>query len=114
MNNPIKLMLLMCLFWVPLTYGESFTDLPADIKITLSPLEAKWDGLSAEKQQKLIQGASRWNALGPEQQDKAKARFQRFSQLPNAQRTKAIERLQKYQTLPKGKREDLQKSYQKL
>ena len=54
MNNLIKFTLCIILSWVPYGYGESFSSLPDDVQITLSPFAKKWNDISESKRQALL------------------------------------------------------------
>ena len=62
MNKMIKCCI-FCLLTLPaFSFGESFSELPDDVRVTLSPFKAKWESMPTEKQQSLIKEAQRWNA----------------------------------------------------
>ena len=50
----------------------AWSDLGSNEQKVLAPFKDKWEGFSAERQQRLQQGAQRWQTMTPDQKTRAR------------------------------------------
>lgn len=74
----------------------------------LSPLQAEWNTMAAERRQKWIGVAQRYTALTPQEQVRMQDRMRKWVKLTPAQRDKARNQYRKLQTVPSDQRRELE------
>ncbi|HEX7955242.1 MAG TPA: DUF3106 domain-containing protein, partial [Burkholderiales bacterium] len=96
---------------VPAAHAESpgiaWSQLTAEQKSILAPLEQEWDKLDPDRRKRWVNLANRYPSLPAERQQRIQQRMQEWVSLTPEQRVQALERYKRLKQLPPGKPDQL-------